>query len=194
VASRAPPDPLQLVVSRAAALLLLPSLKLAVHRAELPRIEEIAMAERNLVVARYTNGCTIKGYTEDFFPNRPVFHVHLRPGESVAVKMADLKAVFFVKDLLGDRTHRKTRDFGPAGHDGAHGKKIAVLFKDGEVLTGHTLSYVPGKQGFFLFPTDKKGNNKRVYVISAATRDVKVGPAAEQLARTAPVKPRPKAA
>jgi hypothetical protein len=149
------------------------------------------MAERNLVVARYSNGCTIKGYTEDFFPNRPIFHIHLKPGEMVPVKMADLKAVFFVKDLLGDRTHQKTRTFSPSGHDGAHGKKITVVFKDGEVLAGYTLSYLPGKQGFFVFPTDRRGNNTRIYVLSAATTNVKVGPAAEQLARTAPVKPRP---
>lgn len=148
------------------------------------------MSEKNLVVARYNNGSTIKGYTEDFFPNRPHFHIHLRPGETVPVKMADLKAVFFVKDLLGDSTHKKTRTFGAAGHDGGHGKKIAVQFKDGEVLTGHTLSYLPGKQGFFVFPADTGGNNTRVYVLDAATRNVKVGPAAEQLARTAPVKPR----
>jgi len=148
------------------------------------------MPEKNLVVARYNNGRMIKGYTEDFFPNRPVFHVHLRPGEMVPVKVAELKAVFFVKDLLGDRTHQKTRAFDPTGHDGAHGKKITAVFKDGEVLTGHTLSYLPDKQGFFVFPTDRRGNNTRIYVISAATKSVKVGPAAEQLARTAPKKPR----
>ena len=33
--------------------------------------------EVNKIVARYRNGRTRKGYTENFFPNKPKFH--LRP-------------------------------------------------------------------------------------------------------------------
>jgi hypothetical protein len=62
------------------------------------------------------------------------------------------------------------------------GKKVAVRFKDGELLCGHTLSYQPGRPGFFLHPIDAEGNNIRVYVVTASTAEIKAGPAAEVLA------------
>jgi hypothetical protein len=147
------------------------------------------MAEKNLVVARYKNGCVVKGTTDDFFPNRLSFHIQVHPGSTVVVKMADLKAVYFVKSLTGDAAHEKTRVVPPEG--AAEGKKITVVFKDGEVLTGHTMSYSKDKQGFFVVPADKQGNNIRSYVLTDATKNVKLGPAAETLAKSAPKKPRP---
>ncbi len=150
------------------------------------------MAEMNLVVARFLDGHMVKGSTEDFFPERPMFHVQSRSGGSQAIRMKDLKAVFFVRDLFGNSGHNKSREFPPA-EVRDQGKKIAVLFKDGELLVGHTLTYLPGKQGFFVFPADRRGNNLRVYVLSNAARQVKVGPAAEQLVKITPRKPRPSA-
>ena len=44
---------------------------------------------------------------------------------------------------------------------------------------------VPDRDGFFLFPADPESNNIRVYVLSAATAEIKAGPAAEELARKA---------
>jgi hypothetical protein len=65
----------------------------------------------------------------------------------------------------------------------AQGKKVAVLFKDGELLCGYTLTYVPGRDGFFMFPADGDTNNLRVYVVNASTAEVKTGPEAEALAQ-----------
>ena len=51
------------------------------------------------IVVRYTDGRTIKGYTQNFLPNKPSFHV--RPfdaaniSESAEIQINDLKAVFF---------------------------------------------------------------------------------------------------
>ena len=148
------------------------------------------MAEMNLVVARFLDGHLVKGSTEDFFPDRPMFHVQSRGAGAQTVRMRDLKAVFFVRDLQGNSGHNKSREF-PPDEVREQGRKIAVLFKDGELLVGHTLTYLPGKQGFFVFPADRRGNNLRVYVLSEAAKQVKVGPAAEQLAKITPRKPRP---
>lgn len=144
------------------------------------------MSEQSLVVARYTNGNAVKGYTKDFNPNRPVFHLRDQAGEAVVVEVSDLKIVCFVKDLVGDPTHKKARKFQFQSPGSDQGKKIAVLFKDGELIVGYTLSYTPGKQGFFVFPTDTKSNNQRIYVVKSATKMVKIGLAAEHLARTTP--------
>ena len=149
------------------------------------------MAEKNLVVARLADGSMVKGSTEDFFPERPLFHVQTKSDGTKSVRMRDLKAVFFVRSLSGDPAHNKSREFTPESEK-EQGRKVAVLFKDGELIAGHTLTYLPGKQGFFLFPTDRRGNNLRVYVLTSATKSVKIGPAAEQLIQMTPRKPRPK--
>jgi len=151
------------------------------------------MPEANLVVVRYLNGKCVKGSTQDFFPERISFHVQTRGSapETIQVKMAELKAVFFVRDLNGNSAHIKSRQFGVQAPSLASAKKIAVLFKDQELLVGYTNSYVAGKLGFFLTPADERGNNIRVYVLSHAAKTVRVGPTADELVATAP-KPLPK--
>jgi hypothetical protein len=146
-----------------------------------------AGGENNLVVARYRNGQVVKGYTRDFFPDRPQFHVLSRGAEqAVAVRTAELKGLFFVRDLIGNKNRHKNRRF-PAQDTGPQlGRRIAVMFEDGELLIGHAQTYSPERIGFFVFPLDPNGNNLRVYVLRAATKQVKLGPMAEELARTAP--------
>jgi len=76
------------------------------------------LAVQNRVVARYLDGRTLKGQTADFLPTRPNFHV-IPSGQAgtsiqvVDVKIADLKAVFFVKDLVGDAAYNESRAFTP---------------------------------------------------------------------------------
>ena len=142
------------------------------------------MAESNRGVARLMDGTTIKGTTQDFFPNRPLFHVAPAGGGPVVeVRTKLLKAVFFVKDFTGDTTRRDVRGFLAAPVETAQGKKLAVRFKDGELLCGHSLSYSPEREGFFMFPADSHANNLRVYVLTAAAAEVKAGPAADALAQ-----------
>ena len=100
----------------------------------------------NRVVARYLDGRTIKGTTADFLPTRPTFHV-IPGGQSgtsiqvVDVRMADLKAVFFVKDLTGDAAYNEGKAF--ASDARAAGRKVQVEFNDGEIIVGTTQGYQP---------------------------------------------------
>jgi hypothetical protein len=150
------------------------------------------MSESNLVVARFLNGTVVKGSTSDFYPDHTLFHVQVRGGaNTVPVKMTDLKAVFFVKDLVGNPSHEKARKFGPVDPSVSQGKRVAILFKDGELLLGYTLSYTIGRQGFWVSPIDRGGNNIRIYALCAAAKQIKVGPAADELAANAP-KPAPR--
>lgn len=144
------------------------------------------MAELTRVVAHFSDGKLLKGTTQDFFPNRASFH--LQPadgGPAVEVRCRQLKALFFVKDYAGNRARRDLRGFIAAPGETNHGKKIAVRFKDGELLCGYSLSYMPDREGFFMFPADSGSNNLRVYVVTASTVEVKAGPAADVLAQKA---------
>jgi hypothetical protein len=142
------------------------------------------MAEINKVVVHSMAGKLLKGTTQDFFPNRPTFHVIPSDGgAAMEVRVKQLKAVFFVKDFVGDRHRRDVRGFISAPNETAQGKKLAVRFKDGELLCGYSLSYSPERDGFFMFPADPGSNNMRIYVVTSATSEVKAGPAADVLAQ-----------
>jgi len=138
----------------------------------------------NLIVARYADGRVLKGTTQDFSPNRGIFHVHPDGSrDSVELRFRELKAIFFVSSLAGDPSRQDIRGFVDGPEETQKGKKIAVRFRDGELLCGYTLSWTPDREGFFVFPADPGSNNQRVFVITAATREVKAGPAADILAK-----------
>lgn len=140
------------------------------------------MGEVNKVVARFLDGSTLKGTTDDFFPNRPSFHLHAAgDSASCVVSCAKLKAVFFVKSLSGDSTRRDAPGF-LADSVVNQGRRIAVQFRDGEILCGHTMSYSAERSGFFIAPADESGNNIRIYVLKSATQKIAVGAPADAMA------------
>jgi hypothetical protein len=124
------------------------------------------------VVARYADGRLVKGYTFDFGPSQPRFHVFSAPsasGPSTQVLVRELKALFFVRDFIGNPARQDGQEFhtgeAPAGH-------VEVRFRDGEVIVGTADSPTTDALGFFLVPADPESNNLRVYVVAAATRAV----------------------
>ena len=142
------------------------------------------MSEQMKVVVRYLDGKVLKGTTQDFFPNRASFH--LLPadgGAAIEVRIKQLKAVFFVKHFVGKPERRDVQGFIAGPGETSQGKKVAVRFKDGELLCGYSLSYLPEREGFFLFPADAESNNLRAYVIAAACAEAKAGPGADALAQ-----------
>ncbi len=126
------------------------------------------------VVAAYLDGRRLKGYTNDFSPARDHFFLfpegaESQPGRGTPVQLAELKALFFVKEFAGDPTHIRLADTaqGP-------GKKIEVSFRDSETMTGFSLAYNPKAVGFFLQPDDSTGNNERVFVVNRNVKLVRV--------------------
>ena len=143
------------------------------------------MAGNNHVVVHFADGRLLKGTTIDFNVMQPKFHVApLAGGPVVPVLSSEMKALFFVKSLQG-RTHPVPSSAGFEAHKTPHsqGKKVAVRFKDGEILCGYTLTFVPGRPGFFMFPADADANNLRIYVVQSSTVEVRTGTDAEALAQ-----------
>jgi hypothetical protein len=128
----------------------------------------------NKVVARFADGRMVKGMTADFFPAKDSFHVStagtIAGEQPMEIRTADLKALFFVKDFAGNPDYAERKQFDPA-HPPI-GRRIKVVFKDGEVLVGTTTGYQPGRPGFFLIPADPASNNERCYVIAAAAEEI----------------------
>lgn len=124
----------------------------------------------NRIVARFADGRMVKGTTQDFAPGKDAFHVIGSEGgaQPVRVDLADLKAVFFVRSLVGNPGYAEVKEFGGP----TAGRKVQVTFNDGEVLVGATPAYQADRPGFFMVPADPRSNNERVYVVTAAVRTV----------------------
>jgi hypothetical protein len=127
------------------------------------------------VVARYLDGRLVKGLTYDFQVGRSRLHVFptTRSSEAVVVSVLDLKAVFFVRDLVGDPRYHERRTFPEGSPRPLPGARMAVTFGDGEVLVGTVESGSRTPGGLILVPADPKSNNLRVYVVSSAVQSVR---------------------
>ena len=122
----------------------------------------------NKVVAKFKNGSIKKGTTNDFFPNKVMFHLISTTGEILDINIEELKAVYFIKNFEGNKDRMdKYMDDIPGG-----GRKVQVNFFDGEMLIGYTQGYSPTRSGFFVIPADLENNNDRIYVITSATEKV----------------------
>ncbi len=126
------------------------------------------------IVARFLQGGMIKGYTQNFFPDRPIFHI--RPigpevsDELIEIQIKDLKAIFFVRDFLGNRLYREEKTLSSGAK--IPGRRVEITFKDKEVMIGSVLDYDPKRPGFFLFPTDPYSNNQKIFVVSQTVDQV----------------------
>jgi hypothetical protein len=133
------------------------------------------MQTRAKVVVAYLDGRRLKGYTNDFSPVRDQFYLFPegldpKPGDrGTPVRIAELKAVFFVKDFAGNSGQREATAAAPLP-----GKKIEVTFADGERLIGSSVAYNPRNLGFFMQPANPADNNERIFVINRNVKQVKV--------------------
>ena len=146
---------------------------------------DVSGAHRNRITARFADGRVIRGYALDFTPNRDTFHV--RPldatgaHERVTVRVDDLKALFFVKDLSA--TSHTGRDLDPKEvRVPPSQRRVVVRFGDGEIVAGSTCGYSPDRQGFFLFPLNPTTNNVRVFIVRRWAETIRVLEPAEDLA------------
>src|SRR5215213_2996037 len=103
------------------------------------------------VVARYIDGRVVKGISHDINPKRPFCHIRTDNG-TLSVKLLDLKALFFVKDLVGDakRKDGHTVETGDRRKPGA--RPIEIEFGDGERVVGLTVGYPPQGPFFYMLP------------------------------------------
>jgi len=138
----------------------------------------------NQVVVHFNDGRLLKGYTHDFYPEKATFHVNqsmaAEAGAVQEIKVADCKAIFFVKTPQGNTTYAEKKKFEDVAAKAQSGIKIKVEFKDGEIIRGISLGYNKLKKGFFVLPVDPKSNNERVYIVAASAEKITIGPDAEK--------------
>jgi len=124
------------------------------------------------VIARYHDGRVLCGYTNNFHPSKPQLHLSPNPrhGDTTIVPLAQLKALFFVREFNGDPTLVERKAFV----NPPQGRKVEVVFHDDEVLVGSTLGYLGEGKGFFVQPADSRSNNLRVFVSATGVKQVQL--------------------
>lgn len=122
----------------------------------------------NQVVARFLDGSVVKGMTLDVDPSRDTFHIRPPAKQNILVRLADLKALFFVKDLAGDPKRVEGMALEPADMRARGAHPIEVEFADGERVVGLTVRYPPVRPYFYVVPADDKSNNIRILVNRSA--------------------------
>jgi len=129
-------------------------------------------------VVKYQNGEIIKGWVEEFQPDQNYFILYplieYSEEEKLEINFDSLKAVFFVKDFMGDKDYKKVRTFDVDLKITPSQRKLIVIFKDGENLYGTSYSYGRYKVGFYVYPVDPKDNNDRIFVIHSAVESVRL--------------------
>lgn len=146
------------------------------------------------VVAHLIDRTLVKGTSADVDPGKPVFHVQTGGSGTVEVKLADLKALYFVKDYDGRPDYRETH--APAAGDTRlrGSRQVEIQFTDGERLGGLMNRYPPNRPFFFVLPMDPDSNNIRILVNRDAVRSIKAlddRPASPPEPRAAQQPPRP---
>ena len=125
------------------------------------------------VVVRYKNGTVAKGTTADFAPNRTTFtlnHEPPVPGAHATISYDELKAIFFVHSLQGNREYKDEKLRKP---EGMIGRRYLLTFTDGETMRGTALGVNLSRHGFLLFPADSGSNNKRIFVMHSAVKELR---------------------
>jgi hypothetical protein len=124
------------------------------------------------VVAHFADHTVVKGTSIDVDPGKPRCHVQSPEHGSLEIDLAQLKALFFVKDLSGQPEHDEATE--PAAGDtrlrGSH--RVKLVFLDGEELFGLMNRYPPNRPFFFVLPVDPKSNNIRILVNREAVRTI----------------------
>jgi hypothetical protein len=128
------------------------------------------------IVVNMRGGAVHKGVTHDFSPKQDSFHVLPAEGGGVPVRvqMQDMKAMFWVRDYLGNREFVARREFNP--DRAGEGRRAIVTFADGETMWGTVTEDDPELPGFFFVPSDERDNNLKVFVIRKSLKDLRWAP------------------
>ena len=126
------------------------------------------------VVVHMKDGMIHKGLTHDFDTDESAFHMLPGEGGGVPVKIAvdEMKALFYVKDYMGNRDFVARKAFDDAQRSG---RRAVLTFNDTEEVWG-----LLGEQhsdeglGFFFYPSDKNDNNVRIFVIQSAIKELRL--------------------
>ncbi|MCX7943477.1 MAG: FHA domain-containing protein [Deltaproteobacteria bacterium] len=113
------------------------------------------------IVIRYFSGRIIKRIINDINIGIEKFTIrNALTNQFESFTMNDLKAIFWVKNLIGDPSRVDRQGFIKE----ADPSNMFLEFKDGECQWGSHTGYSPRSSGFFFYPHDPDSNNIKCYI------------------------------
>ncbi len=122
------------------------------------------------VVVRTRDGQVIPGFaSQDRM--RDTLKIITQQGKEQTFHTEKLKAVFFVKDFQGNPEYDEIKFLNKQSVSSM--VWVRVEFFDGEILEGKIPNNMEliSSPGFYLSPSDRDTNNKRVYVVKSSLKD-----------------------
>jgi hypothetical protein len=128
------------------------------------------------IVVHMRDGAIHKGVTHDFRPKQETFHLLPAEGGGVPlrIKIDGMKAMFWVKDYLGNRDFIARRDFDPAKEP--PGRRAVLTFQDGETIWGSVTEDDTTDPGFFFVPSDDRDNNIKIFIVRTSLKELRWAP------------------
>ena len=130
----------------------------------------------NQVVVALADGRRARGFVYDINPENEDFHLFATddPSEprSEIIRVAECKAIYFVKSLTGNPDYEENKTELPAQR--RFGRPVEVIFGDGERIVGMVEFFHAERKGFYLIPPDPKSNNLRIFVVKANAQGVRL--------------------
>lgn len=120
------------------------------------------------VVAHFLDGHVVKGVSLDVDPSRPTCHISTPDQGTLEVRLADLKALYFVRSFDGNPAFHRQFTVDPTDIRARGAQAVEVRFGDGERMVGFTMHFPPVRPFFFVIPASHEDNNIRVLVNRAA--------------------------
>jgi len=129
----------------------------------------------NKVVVHMKDGKIHKGVTQDFLASREALHLLPAEGGGVPmrIRLEEMKALFYVKDYMGNRDFVARRQFAEAKKAG---RRAILTFTDGETMWGTLADSEEKAAGFFFFPVDEEDNNIRIFVMRSSLKEMRLVP------------------
>ena len=125
------------------------------------------------VIVRKLSRDSISGYvTAVDFVSEGKLELLNTSGNLVRIELAEVKAVYFVRDFQESDVVRKTFTTRPR----TEGLWVRLNFRDQDILEGlipNDLNQLPS-EGYLITPPDTRGNTQRVFVPRAALQSISV--------------------
>ncbi len=129
-----------------------------------------------VVVASMVDGRRERGVIGRFRPFDASFDVYAPEDVEMKsprrIEVHQCKAIYFVRVHEGNRSYQEDKLRIPPVH--RSGRKIEVLFPDGERMVGTTEGFNPSRPGFIFYPADPKSNNIEIFVVTANAEEIKL--------------------
>ena len=128
----------------------------------------------NKIVVHMKDGSIHKGVTHDFAPDKEGFHLLPAEGGGVPIQVGleKMKALFYVKDYIGNRDFVAQMSFDAERRER---RKAIARFEDGEEIWGFVDAGAEKEgNGFFFHPADQRDNNIRIFVVRSALKELRL--------------------